>query len=36
VFTDDLIDGYIELKMQEVWDMEHTPHPIEYQNYYSA
>ncbi len=36
VFSDDLIDGYIELKMQEVWDMEHTPHPIEYQNYYSS
>jgi glutamine synthetase len=36
VFTDDLIDGYIELKMNEVWDMEHTPHPIEYLNYYSC
>jgi len=36
VFSDDLIDGYIELKMQEVWDMEHTPHPIEYVNYYSC
>ena len=36
VFTDDLIDGYIELKMNEVWDMEHTPHPIEYVNYYSC
>ena len=36
VFSDDLIDGYIELKMNEVWDMEHTPHPIEYVNYYSC
>ena len=36
VFSDDLIDGYIELKMNEVWDMEHTPHPIEYLNYYSC
>jgi len=36
VFSDDLIDGYIELKMQEVWDMEHTPHPVEYLNYYSC
>jgi glutamine synthetase len=36
VFSDDLIDGYIELKMNEVWDWEHTPHPIEFQNYYSC
>jgi len=36
VFSDDLIDGYIELKMNEVWDMEHTPHPVEYLNYYSC
>ncbi len=36
VFTDDLIDGYIELKMKEIYDMEHTPHPIEFLNYYSV
>jgi glutamine synthetase len=36
VFSDDLIDSYIELKMEEVWALEHTPHPIEYQMYYSA
>ncbi|NDF11325.1 MAG: type I glutamate--ammonia ligase [Proteobacteria bacterium] len=36
VFTDDLIDAYIELKMKEVYDCEHTPHPIEYLNYYSV
>lgn len=36
VFTDDLIDAYIELKMQEVYDLEHSPHPIEFMNYYSV
>ncbi|MDX1949647.1 MAG: type I glutamate--ammonia ligase [Rickettsiales bacterium] len=36
VFTDDLIDGYIELKMKEIYDMEHTPHPVEFLNYYSV
>jgi len=36
VFTDDQIDAYIELKMTEVYNMEHTPHPVEYQMYYSC
>ncbi len=36
VFTDDLIDSYIALKMTEVERFEHTPHPIEYLMYYSA
>jgi glutamine synthetase len=36
VFSDDLIDGYIELKMEEVIAFEHQPHPIEYKMYYSA
>ncbi|WP_119420944.1 type I glutamate--ammonia ligase [Desertibaculum subflavum] len=36
VFSDDLIDSYIELKMEEVWNLEHTPHPIEYLQYYSS
>jgi glutamine synthetase len=36
VFTDDQIDAYISLKMEEVYNMEHTPHPIEYQMYYSC
>ena len=36
VFTDDQIDGYIELKMQEVYDLEHSPHPIEFKNYFSV
>jgi glutamine synthetase len=35
VFTDDQIDGYIELKMEEVYAFEHTPHPIEFDLYYS-
>ena len=36
VFTDDLIDGYIELKWGEVHAFEQTPHPIEFQMYYSV
>jgi glutamine synthetase len=36
VFTDDLIDSYMELKWEEVFAFEHTPHPIEYQMYYSV
>ncbi|WP_439815950.1 type I glutamate--ammonia ligase [Zavarzinia sp. CC-PAN008] len=36
VFDDDLIDSWIELKMQEVYAMEHTPHPIEFAMYYSV
>ncbi|MBV8799511.1 MAG: type I glutamate--ammonia ligase [Alphaproteobacteria bacterium] len=36
VFNDDFIDSYIELKMQEVYAFEHTPHPIEFKMYYSV
>jgi glutamine synthetase len=36
VFTDDLIDGYITLKWEEVYNIEHTPHPVEFQMYYSS
>ena len=36
VFTNDLIDGYIELKLEEVHNMEHTPHPVEFAMYYSV
>ena len=36
VFTDDLIDSYIELKWEEVYNFEHTPHPVEFQMYYSS
>ena len=35
VFTDDQIDAYIELKMEEVIALEQAPHPIEFQMYYS-
>jgi glutamine synthetase len=35
VFTDDQIDAYIELKWEEIYAFEHTPHPIEFQMYYS-
>ena len=36
VFDNDQIDAYIELKMTEVIKFEHTPHPVEYEMYYSA
>ncbi len=36
VFTDDLIDGYIELKMEDVMRYEMTPHPVEFDMYYSV
>ena len=36
VFDDDFIDAYIELKMTEVIRFEHTPHPVEFEMYYSA
>jgi glutamine synthetase len=36
VFDDDFIDAYIELKMQEVIRFEHTPHPVEFDMYYSS
>jgi glutamine synthetase len=36
VFDDDQIDSYIDLKMTEVIKFEHTPHPAEYEMYYSA
>ncbi|MBN8481060.1 MAG: type I glutamate--ammonia ligase [Xanthomonadales bacterium] len=35
VFSDDFIDGYIELKMSEVTRFRAATHPIEYQMYYS-
>ena len=35
VFTDDLIDAYIELKMQEVTRLRMTTHPVEFDQYYS-
>ncbi|HEX4571088.1 MAG TPA: glutamine synthetase, partial [Dongiaceae bacterium] len=36
VFTDDLIDSYLELKWEEIYAYEHTPHPIEFKMYYSV
>ncbi|MCW8951855.1 MAG: type I glutamate--ammonia ligase, partial [Rhodospirillales bacterium] len=28
VFTDDMIDGYLALKWEDVYNFEHTPHPV--------
>jgi glutamine synthetase len=36
VFNDDFIDSFIELKMQEVMRFEMTPHPVEFDMYYSC
>jgi len=36
VFTDDMIDAYIELKNTEVTRFCMTPHPVEFDMYYSA
>jgi glutamine synthetase len=36
VFSDDFIDSWIDLKFQEVYAFEHTPHPVEFQMYYSV
>jgi glutamine synthetase len=36
VFNNDQIEAYIELKWEEVYNFEHTPHPIEFQMYYSV
>ncbi|MBV9705040.1 MAG: type I glutamate--ammonia ligase [Methylobacteriaceae bacterium] len=35
VFNDDFIDSYIELKMMDVQRFEMTPHPVEFEMYYS-
>jgi glutamine synthetase len=36
VFTDDVIDSYLELRWGEVKAFEMSPHPIEFQMYYSV
>ena len=36
VVTDDMIDAYIELKMAEVARTDMTPHPVEFDMYYSV
>ncbi|MEH6675441.1 type I glutamate--ammonia ligase [Sulfitobacter sp.] len=36
VFTKDQIQGYIDLKMEEVLKYDQTPHPVEFGMYYSC
>ena len=36
VFSDDLIDGYLALKREEVATLDRTPHPVEFHMYYSV
>ncbi len=36
VFSKDFIESYAELKWEEVYRFEHTPHPIEFAMYYSV
>lgn len=36
VIGGDFIDAYIELKMAEVARFEMTPHPVEFDTYYSG
>ena len=36
VFTRDQIAGYMDLKWEEVYAFEHTPHPVEFKMYYSC
>ena len=36
VFGGEQIDGYIDLKWEEIYRLEHTPHPVEFGMYYSV
>ncbi len=36
VFTDDSIDAYMGLLWEDVYNFEHTPHPVEFMMYYSV
>ena len=36
VFTDDVIDGFIDLKMGEVTQLRMSTHPVEFDLYYSV
>ena len=36
VFTKDMLEGYIDLKMEEVSAFETSPHPVEFAMYYSV
>ena len=35
VFSNDLIDGYVELKMEEITRLRMATHPVEFDMYYS-
>ena len=35
VFSNDLIDGYVELKMEEITRLRMSTHPVEFDMYYS-
>ncbi|MEA4837150.1 MAG: type I glutamate--ammonia ligase [Rhodospirillaceae bacterium] len=36
VFSKEFIDSYAALRWEEVYKFEHTPHPVEFQMYYSV
>ena len=36
VFTKSQIEGYMDLKWEEIYAFEHCPHPIEFKMYYSC
>jgi len=36
VFTRDQVEGYMDLKWEEIYAYEHTPHPVEFKMYYSC
>lgn len=36
VFSEDLLTAYCALKWEEVYALEHTPHPMEFKLYYSS
>ncbi|MBX9806118.1 MAG: type I glutamate--ammonia ligase [Alphaproteobacteria bacterium] len=36
VFSEDFIKAYCALKWQEVYEIEHAPHPLEFKLYYSS
>ena len=36
VFNDDQLDAYIDLKMEEIERVDQTPHPVEFDLYYSV
>ena len=36
VFSDDQIDAYIDLKREDIQKLDMTPHPVEFEMYYSS